>query len=155
MSSCVWLISCSRTCSRFICVVTNGRISFFVMKTEIPLIETPASLSVPASMDPGCVPTVAVVKNAAVNKGLQRTSSRGFLFLVRRKLRTQARARDVLGTSRVQPRAAQPCSVSLPGRPSGWWAAASLPGSACQWHMSMSVSGVSRGAWNAGSCPQV
>lgn len=149
MSSCVWLISCSRTRSRFICVVTNGRISFFVMKTKIPLYRD-TSFFIPSSIDgPRLCPYRGCCEKCRSEQGAARTSSRGFLFLVRRKLRTQARARDVLGTSRVQPRA------SLPGRPYGWWAAASLPGSAWHWQMSMSVSGVLRGAWDAGSCPQV
>lgn len=155
MPSCVWLISCSRTCSRFICVVTSGRISFFVMKTKIPVYrDTRFFIHSPVDGHRLC-PHRGCREKRCSEQGAARTSSRGLLFLVRRKLRTQARARDVLGTSQVQPRAAQPCSASLPGWPYGWWAAASLPGSACHWQMSMSMLGVSRGAREAGSCPQV
>lgn len=62
----------------------------------------------------GLCPYLSYCDDAAVNMGVQIPLPEGFLFLVWRKPRPQARAREILGTSRVQPRAAQPCSVSLP-----------------------------------------
>lgn len=73
LSSCDWHISFSIKSLRFINIVTNGRIFFLRLKNILLYIYTSIFLSnhLPMSIDMGHFCILAIVKNDAINTGVQ------------------------------------------------------------------------------------
>ena len=78
----VRVISLGTIPSRSIHAVADGKISFFLRPSNIPLyIHITSFLSIHQSMDVGCFHILAIINNVAVNIGVQVSFELDFLFL--------------------------------------------------------------------------